>query len=429
MSLLIKGVTEFLGLTDTPAAYAGKTTQLPRVKATEDGLEFAPGGKFTATKLFDGASASPPTIYTSPLTMLPNAIDSAGNCLGGFAAIVVDDWLYAFGGKYGGTAIYEKRCYRYHLTGHYWERVSDLPVHVGFVSTEAQRHVCYHDSKIWVPIAYKYLPTGDYFKILSYTIATDTWTVEADYPAGDHWSLECIFACSDFLYLHQWNGGADRRFDRMDYTTKVWTSKTAIGAGPRVSGKISDEIYGAITTDDTYKYDKAGDSWVAQSQPMPAGYYGATFDETGAAIWAIGVGGSPPYHAYRYTPAGGWVQQYQQARDCDYWSHALVSTKTGAVYFLWDGTPTGTEPVVGGSIHTYEDWGVWKLLSQAFNAGDLLILYEQAGIPVVVEKNGVLLFVGSGLDTVYMVQTGTYLFSLSKDFEMTSVQIWRSVWG
>lgn len=40
MSLLIKGVTNFLGLTDTPASYAGAAGYIAKVKAALDGLEF-----------------------------------------------------------------------------------------------------------------------------------------------------------------------------------------------------------------------------------------------------------------------------------------------------------------------------------------------------------------------------------------------------
>lgn len=41
MSLLIKGVANFIGLTDTPATYTGKPLKVARVKQTADGLEFA----------------------------------------------------------------------------------------------------------------------------------------------------------------------------------------------------------------------------------------------------------------------------------------------------------------------------------------------------------------------------------------------------
>lgn len=40
MSLLIKGVTNFLGLTDTPASYSGQASKVAAIKATEDALEF-----------------------------------------------------------------------------------------------------------------------------------------------------------------------------------------------------------------------------------------------------------------------------------------------------------------------------------------------------------------------------------------------------
>lgn len=41
MSLLMKGVKDFISLTDTPEAYAGKPLKVARVKQTADGMEFA----------------------------------------------------------------------------------------------------------------------------------------------------------------------------------------------------------------------------------------------------------------------------------------------------------------------------------------------------------------------------------------------------
>ena len=40
MSLLIKGVASFLGLSDTPKSYAGAAGYIAKVKSALDGLEF-----------------------------------------------------------------------------------------------------------------------------------------------------------------------------------------------------------------------------------------------------------------------------------------------------------------------------------------------------------------------------------------------------
>ena len=47
------GVSNFLGLTDTPAAYSGEAGKFVKVKSTEDGLEFDTGGVSTWLGLTD----------------------------------------------------------------------------------------------------------------------------------------------------------------------------------------------------------------------------------------------------------------------------------------------------------------------------------------------------------------------------------------
>ena len=45
MSLLMKAVSDFISLTDTPAAYAAQARMYPRVNVAEDALEFVPGSE------------------------------------------------------------------------------------------------------------------------------------------------------------------------------------------------------------------------------------------------------------------------------------------------------------------------------------------------------------------------------------------------
>ena len=152
MSLLVKGVTSFLKLTDTPASYAGAAQKIAAINIGESGLEFRPHSKFTSTKLFDGATASPPTIYTSPLTNMPYAFNYSDRGIYEFGAVIVSDWLYVFGGQYHDGSAYSNRSYRYHLTARYWERLANLPVngHSPYKSTCAG----YHSGKIYFASVY-----------------------------------------------------------------------------------------------------------------------------------------------------------------------------------------------------------------------------------------------------------------------------------
>ena len=83
----------------------------------------------------------------------------------------------------------------------------------------------------------------------------------------------------------------------------------------------------------------------------------------------------------------------------------------------------------GGSIHEYTGTGIWELLTQHFDEGDLMIINVNSGVPVNVEANGALKFISTGMDTVYVIDTADYYFTLSKDYRFDGITIWRSVWG
>ena len=428
MSLLVKGVTSFLKLTDTPVSYAGTAQKIAAVNIGESGLEFRPHSKFTSTKLFDGATASPPTIYTSPLTNMPYAFNYGDRGIYEFGAVIVGDWLYVFGGQYHDGSEYSNRCYRYHLTARYWERLANLLVngHSPYKSTCAG----YHNGKLYFASVFNSQNWDRHIR--SYDIASNSWADEGAYTPLSQVNEICLFCCADALYLHQSHTSWGQRLDKMDYATKAWTNLTAFSGRLAIGGVIGDEIYAVrMNNRHTYLYNKGGDSWVDQSQTCPVGSGAACYDENRAAIWVADFS-AKPYSAYRYTPVGGWVTQYTEGRQTRSPDWFVVSANTARVYCLfgYEGLwVSETEGIGGGCVHYFEPNGVWKLLTQTFNEGDLMVLYEEADIPVVVEKNGKPLFTGSGMDTVYIVAAGSYLFSLSQDFEKKSVQIWRSIWG
>jgi len=196
---------------------------------------------------------------------------------------------------------------------------------------------------------------------------------------------------------------------------------------------IGDEIYIVERAGDrrTFKYDKAGDTWADQGQNCPT-FLGAPgfYNEDQDAIWGATSPGPPA--VYRYTPAGGWIHQFTAARDSIVWDWILrPSGKQGffALYGLSGGGGGFTEPVSGGAIHEYTGTGIWELLTLHFDEGDLMIINVTSGVPVNVEANGALRFVSTGMDTVYVVDSADYYFTLSKDYRFDGVEIYRSVWG
>ena len=432
MSLLVKGVTSFIELADTPVAYAGQAQRIAAVNLAEDALEFRPHSKFTTTKVFDGDTAVPPTIYFTPFGMIPyHDFSEEGKGVYEYGAIVVGDHMYVFGGQSpGGPSEYTNLHYRYNFNTGLWEKRASLPVngHTDYFCPV----VGYRGGKIYWACAYN--GPNYYKKILEYDPVPNTWMAIGDWPAIGDFDELWMLAASDAIYLHQSDSSFGQRFDKLDYATHVWTALTNMGQRSKVAGLISDQIYAVGIDGHTYKYDKVGNTWADQAQNCPLGAafnVGACYDETQSAVWVRSATIGAAIH-YKYTPAGGWVAQFTAARHSYPWDWLLVRTNDRFMYALWGyGHVIGgqNEKVASGAIQRYEPASVWELLTQAFNEGDLLIMNQPGKVPVNVEKDGILKFISQGMETVYIVETGNYYFTLSKDFSLRGVEIWRSVWG
>ena len=419
-------------MTDTPSAYAGASQRQARVNLAEDALEFVVGSKFTTTRVFDGATASPPTIYLLPYTMIPYYDLGYGqfNRLYGFLAAVHDGYIYVAGG-YDGIGTSTNLHFRFNLTTEKWERLANLPGDYRNFSTSFPVSG-YHSGKL-----YYYAPYGpSNWQVLEYDIASNAWTWIGTAPNCPGNADEAVlFAASDALYLYQTDRTepAFHTFDKMDYATHAWTNLTAPPANPcHTGGVIVNEIYIVERTGSrrTLAYNKAGDSWLFTIHNCPTflgvpGFYNEDQD----AIW--GATYSKPSDVYKYTPAGGWVHQFTTARDTWPWDWILQPSGKQGWYALHgrSGEGNGTEPVSGGAIQEYIDTGIWNLLKQHFEEGDLLIVNETSGVPVHVEANGALKFIANGLQTVYIIDTTDYVFTLNKDYRYDGLEIWRSVWG
>lgn len=423
------GVDLFTGLLDTPGSYSGQGTKIPKVKSAEDGLEFTPMSKFTKTKVFEGSSASPATWYYEPYAMVPYWQKVAEGRLDGFGAIIVSDNLYVFGGRYyGQTTDLCNDCYRLNLTTEKWSKLALLPAPCYNIAGKMSQ-ASHNNGKIYWGVT----NNQDYKKLLVYDITSNNWTAY-DLPtiSGTWYTVACC-ACSDYLYIViRTSSAPEYYFYSFDYTAHTFTPLTTPPGKPSCLGKISDEVYLVITDHSTYKYNKGTTNWDDTGQTGAlTNPTGASNDEDENAMWVVEQSVTS-HRVYRYTPGGGWVLQFTNTRITHPWGHCLIpsgyTTELAYFVFYYNGTEQG-ESFRGGAIARYESSAVWKLLSQTFNQGDLMIINEMKGVPVVCELNGVIKFIAEGLNTIYVIDIGTYLFSLSKKFDYSGVDIYRSVWG
>ena len=414
-------VSTFLALADTPAAYAGQADKLPHVNATEDALAFTPWKVFSATKIFDGQTASPPTYYLQAITTFPNInpADSGGK-MHRCCAIGIGGNIYVGGGRYFNTGIYNNQWWKYNIATEKWTKLANLPDNYGF-SVNWRDCIGFYNGKIYLRAEYK---ENSYTNaLLEYNIAGDSWDAYASFGTGatHHYILA---ACTDALYL-----AVDTEFKKWDYGLHSWTDLTALPSTPLAGGIIGDEVYAVVGTA-TYKYNKGTTNWDDQVQAAPAILGGAGgYVEDMDAVWALNRTTSI---VYRYTPAGGWVAQFTYARDSWEWGYMIQFTGESKVYCFFDDTEThsGFDDLVAcGSIHLYNpDSLVWEIYAATFTAGDFLVI-DTGQVPIVCEKDGLLKFTATGLSAFFIMETGRYLITLSKDYTFANTKLWKSVWG
>lgn len=424
------GVDLFTGLLDTPGTYAGQAGKVYKVNPAEDALIPAAMSQFTLSQVFDGATASPSSTFFIPYTLVPYWAIAYDYTLMEYGAIIVNNNLYVFGGQRKADYSYFNGCHRFNLTTQRWEKLANLP-HPARASTPRCGNVSHNNGKIyWCAIA-----NTSVNYLYEYTIATNVWAAYViPTEAGSLSSLACC-ACTDYCYVHtKWTANYMYRFD---YTIHSFTPRaTPVGADQLATwGKIGDEIYlchnngGALTS----LYNKVGDNWAdtGQNHPTLIGHNGGgSYVEDENALWGIQYN-DPTFEVYRYTTAGGWVTLFTNTRNQREADSVLVPAgyTTNLAFFTWGKFKSGTSPFAGGTIAKYSGSGAWTLYSGAFAQGDLIIFHESGGVPVHCEKDGVLLFVADGMSVFYVIEAGTYTFTLSKDYDFFGVDIYRSVWG
>ncbi|MBA7546982.1 hypothetical protein ES705_39384 [subsurface metagenome] len=414
------GVKEFVKLSDTPAAYAGKALKPVQVNAGVTALEFTNWRKFTGTKIFDGQTASPPTRYLKPVTMYPNINpDGSGGALQRSFATIAAGEIYTGGGRYTTLGVYNTQWWKYTIATGKWTRLANLPNNYGS-SVNWRSNAGYFNGKIYLRAEYL---NNDYSrKLLIYDIAGDSWTsLETWGSMSTHnYILAC---CTDSLYL-----AVDTDFRKIDYTTLAITVLTALASDPLAGGVCGDDVI-AAHGNATYRYNKGTTAWDNMAQAYPNYIHGSgCFVEDGDALYYV----NDDYDIFqKYTIAGGWVAQFTCGRATRMPDYLLQVSGEAKIYCYWDNPEsyTATDNVACGSIHVYDPDSLnWCLLATDLVAGDFIVV-DTGGVPILVEVNGMLKWTCTGLSTFFIMESGRYYFTLSKDYTMINTKIWKSVWG
>lgn len=412
MSLLVKGVTEFLKLTDTPASYVGESGDVPKVKGTEDGLEFA-GGKPTFTKIYDGAV--PSTGNLLPLGKLPYGTTSMLD----FFTVVHGDYFYV-GGGHTPVDIYYDEFYRLNLTTGEWKRLADLPGRC-----EIRCQAAYYNGKIYVTV--RDSPDDIYNGYLfCYDVATDSWS---SHDLGIERFGAYMLPTAAKLYIISTPITGNSSFDEVDYgDLDTKTARASLNGNCRGAAVVSDTVYIFDYTKDNsnYKlleYNTVGDSWDDTGFTCaPTPYSKNWMDiEDRDYMWVV-VKDGDHWKLYRSDCAHDFVEQVDMGETA-YGTYYLQRSGETDMYVFEGATPIHILPDTHYGI--IKMVGVWELCSQAFGQGDFLIV-DAHGVPVNCSVGDAHKVTISGYSAQIIIAAETWDFKLSKDYDYSEVDIWRA---
>jgi len=322
MSLLIKGATNFLGLTDTPTSYTAQSGKVPVVNTAENALEFAtldPGSLHPLVLLLPpGGVAKFPAYFTSVLrsqkaaTINPDRLmGMQGNtsnvvreinlatlkdtALANLPATVRDGYpvgiyqnryMYSYGDM--GT----QNFYKYDIFDNSWAAVASLNPGYTFDSLSALVYDTLTDKIYAVGIQKGGASVGT----AVYDCAGNTWTDLADAP-----QLIVPYSAvivGDNIYVPHYNNpgaGANAGFGKYSIAGDSWQTLTDYGAntgnlhGTIVASTLDpDKLYltqgkTGVVGQECYRYTIAGNSWTDLGLCTPAvnmhvtvlGFYGS----------------------------------------------------------------------------------------------------------------------------------------------------------
>ena len=413
MSLLTKGATAFLALTDTPDVFTGDTGKVAQVNVAEDALEFA-AKKLTYTQIYNGAA--PPSGNLKPLGSIPYRFEGGSTGQRQMFWATYNGDIYVGGGNGFGDGTDSKQFWKYNIATAKWTRLADLPGTAAFYCRPA-----YYDDKIYAVCAYSDDLPG-YF-LFVYTISTDTWVANVGVPASAH---QNCYMCPTAAHLIIVSAGTDQLYEVEYADLTTWVAKVATTGDARQAQVIADVVYVIDNRNNMFYYDEPTEAWVDTTIAKPAfSAISRMWVEDTDAIWVINHQAGNPQLWMRSTGALAFVEQLQfpDGEDCIQSGHAVLPTG-GTDWYVVYGVTTLQTILPDGCYGLIDSAGVWDLVSQAFVQGDDLIV-DAKGVPVHCSVGGELREIVDTYLAMVTIAAETWDFTLSKDYDYQGVDIWR----
>lgn len=209
----------------------------------------------------------------------------------GFSAVVVDGWIYTFGGRIDpedGLQTVEA----YHPATDTWVTKADMPTGRRGAGAGVV------DGKIYVIGGHTGASDDQALSAVEvYDPATDTWTKKADMPTPKSFmNAEVvdgrIYLIAGWLGGDWLSGGTTSRVAVYDPATDTWGEKTRMpeGISHYASDVVEKKIYvmnDSWGSQKTYEYDTIADTWT-QKADMPTTRGGLSISAVNGKLYAIG---------------------------------------------------------------------------------------------------------------------------------------------
>lgn len=421
MSLLIKGATNFLSLTDTPAAYAAQAGKGAKVKAAEDGLEFGTV-LHTFTQIYDGET--PGEGYLNLLGMLPYAYAKGSTGVRSYFMAVHNGEVYVGGGDPTGMPVpTEHGCahfWKYNLTTKVWTKLAPLPAQTAFWCRAA-----YYNNYIYT-ICSTDNDGATWERLFRYDIVNDSWTSYDGVPA------QCSFSaliCPTAAHLIVVAGFKDKLYEIEYASLDTWNYKCAV-TDPGTAQVITDEVYIlAAGYANMQRYDEPTEALVDTGIVKPANTWSeaSVYVEDEDAIWCFTKSAGVNWKWYKSDGAGAFTLQLDYGSENNticMGGHGVQPSGWTDWFLSYSGTGAPAD-LPNAAYAILEIAGVWELVSQAFQQGDFLVINPD-GAEVHASVSGKCKIIADAYLAYIVTAAETWDFTLSKDYDYLGVDIFRA---
>lgn len=358
----MKAVSDFLGLTDTPAAYAAQAGKRAQVNVAEDALEFGtviPG--FTWSEVYSGAA--PSDYQWLKETCTPQKVKNG-------VGIIIGDYIYVLTQYNYTDTTYNFRLLRYHIPSASWALMATPPVYPT-CSWSGAFSPCYDGAdRIYFPLS------AGTKHLRWYNISTNTWGgPSADTALGvGATETQCMCLAADGKVYVLWSTDAFQHFALYDPGANNWNdglaqpgAHTAYALGMVRDGTDIFVMWNLTWKATIAKYDITLDVWTDN-------HLQAAYDYTfqGWMAWSddrlYGVKSTDKSDVFFYSIAGNNFD--------DTTIPALPHN-----FALPGGAAKSDDSMLyligpGSDVYSYDGVGYWLLWSGALDYGDCLLIEQ-----------------------------------------------------